>query len=199
MRWYTLPLVALAVAFSVPASAQQAPGGGLGGLLQQLQTNMQNNGVTPQDLIQNYQQNNQQNPRQYYQNGGGMVRTNNLQAMMGSTDEEWTILAPKIQKVVDLSNELAQGTVGSANYNNIMVAPRQGQATASGAVAAALVELNTMLANASTPDSDIKIKLTALRDAKKKAQAELDAASSDLVELVTLRQEGVLISVSILN
>ena len=80
-----------------------------------------------------------------------------------------------------------------------MVAPRQGQATASGAVAAALVELNTMLANASTPDSDIKIKLTALRYAKKKAQAELDAASSDLVELVTLRQEGVLISVSILN
>jgi hypothetical protein len=182
---------------------QQAQDGTLNpqALVQQLQ----DNGIINQDMIdnlqnlrQNYQQNrqtNQQTYQQYYQNGG--VTPNALQVRLGAADDEWAVLAPKIQKVIDLTNDLAQSSGDYSAYVNITAVPRQNQAAATVA-ATALAELNVLLANEGSPASDIKIKLTALRDAKKKVQADLITARAELVSLVTYRQECILVTLAIL-
>ena len=226
MRWYTLPLVSLALFLATPAFAQQDPAT----LMQQLRDNMQNAGVNPRDVIQSalqqardgtfnaqdFQQQlmdngiisqdmitNLQNMRQNNQQNRGqrVVSVNTLQAQLGATDDEWAILSPKIEKIVTLSNDLAQGTV--ANNSRITAVVVAGQQQAPGApassVATALAELTTLLADVNSPPSDIKIKLTALREAKKQVETQLNTARADLLSLVTLRQEGILLTLAILD
>jgi len=225
MRWVHSVLVMLAVSLATPVFAQQAGGGGgnLRDTLQQLRDNMQNNGVTVQDLVQQAREgtlnqqslvdqgiisqdmiNNIQGQMQNFQqqrNGQARVNPTTLQALMGSSDDEWAVLYPKIQKVIDLSNQLSQGVV-SANgrMNNFAGAQGRGGAAvaapAQSAVAAALAELNAVLAEENAPASDIKDKLTALRQAKEKVKTELNSAEADLIGLITLRQEGLLLTLA---
>jgi hypothetical protein len=59
--------------------------------------------------------------------------------------------------------------------------------------------LNTALASDSTSDDDIKTKLQALRDARKKAQDALDQAREDLKKVLTVRQEATLVQFGVLE
>ena len=54
-------------------------------------------------------------------------------------------------------------------------------------------ELSTTLQNKSATTEEITKKLTALREAREKARAELQTAQKALKELVTPRQEAVLV------
>jgi hypothetical protein len=59
--------------------------------------------------------------------------------------------------------------------------------------------LREALASDSTTPDEIKTKLQALRDARKKAQADLDQAREDLEKVLTLRQEAVLVQMGMLE
>jgi hypothetical protein len=59
--------------------------------------------------------------------------------------------------------------------------------------------LQAALASDSTPDSEIEAKLQALRDARKKAQANLEQARGDLAKVLTLRQEATLVQMGFLE
>jgi hypothetical protein len=59
--------------------------------------------------------------------------------------------------------------------------------------------LRTTLENENAPAEEIKAKLTALRDSRKKAAAELDAARAELQKVVTVRQEAVLVAMGMLE
>ncbi len=59
--------------------------------------------------------------------------------------------------------------------------------------------LRTTLENESSSPDEIKAKLAALRDAKKKNSAELEAARADLRKVLTLRQEATLVSMGYLE
>ena len=62
-----------------------------------------------------------------------------------------------------------------------------------------LVELRTTLADPNGTAEQLKEKITAVRNARQKAKAELAAARKDLLDLLTLDQEAVLVSLDYLD
>jgi hypothetical protein len=61
------------------------------------------------------------------------------------------------------------------------------------------MELRTALADPNTTSEQLKEKTTAVREARRKAKAELAAARKDLLELLTLDQEAILVSLDYLD
>jgi hypothetical protein len=61
------------------------------------------------------------------------------------------------------------------------------------------VELQTILADPNATSEQLKEKITAVRNARLKAKAELAAARKDLLELLTLDQEAMLVSLDCLD
>jgi Spy/CpxP family protein refolding chaperone len=59
--------------------------------------------------------------------------------------------------------------------------------------------LQTTLDNKDAKPEEIKAKLTALRDARNKAKEDLTKAQADLKELLTQRQEAVLVNMGLLD
>ena len=57
----------------------------------------------------------------------------------------------------------------------------------------------TALENKDTPADQIAAKLTALREARAKAKADLETAQKDLKEVLTPRQEAVMVSMGMLE
>lgn len=127
------------------------------------------------------------------------------------TDDEWAVLQPLLQKVEDKQRAAMEtrgfGGFGRGGYGNR--GPRGGDAGGATAGNAAtppprpgaeqVQALRTALESDSTPSDDIKAKLTALRDQRKKAEADLAAARQDLQKVLTLRQEATLVSMGILE
>lgn len=60
--------------------------------------------------------------------------------------------------------------------------------------AKASAELRTLLENKDASADDIKAKLAALREARAKTRADLEAARKELKEVLTQRQEAVLVT-----
>ncbi|HEY4329928.1 MAG TPA: hypothetical protein VGN88_09340 [Phycisphaerae bacterium] len=236
MRWMGISVMCLMISFGSAsrAMAQADPNqpNPLRDLIQQARQNMQNQGVTGQDIGNTLRQQVQDgtfNPQQFQQQliDNGIInqdminqfqnqvqnrtqqgRMSSLQQQLNATDEEWAVLAPKIQKVMDLSADLGRtaatgnnrlgglGGRGQQLYQVSAVNPQNPQAQsqpAQGLVAKALAELQAVLADAASSDSQVVVKLKALRDAKEQVKTQLAAAEKDLLALVTLRQEGVLI------
>jgi hypothetical protein len=132
-------------------------------------------------------------------------------------DKEWAVIQPLLQAVQDKQRAVgmlraggfggggrqrgggnggggnggggnggAPADQGTPNPNRPTPAPETG-------------DLKTALDSDSTTDDVIKTKLTALRDARKKAEADLDAAREDLKKVLTLRQEAVLVNMGVLD
>jgi Spy/CpxP family protein refolding chaperone len=60
-------------------------------------------------------------------------------------------------------------------------------------------ELQESLANKDAASDDVKAKLSALREARSKLQADLNKAQDQLREVLTARQEAVLVMAGMLN
>jgi hypothetical protein len=69
----------------------------------------------------------------------------------------------------------------------------------SNAVTQKLLELQTTLADPNATPEQLKEKIAAVRSARQKANAELEAARKDLLQLLTLDQEAILISFGYLD
>ena len=67
------------------------------------------------------------------------------------------------------------------------------------AVALALTQLGTALSATNTPAAELQEKIAALREARRRAVADLDAAQQKLRQLLTSEQEAVLISLGYLD
>jgi len=59
--------------------------------------------------------------------------------------------------------------------------------------------LRDALASQDTSTDDIKAKLQALRDARKKQEADLETARENLKKVLTLRQEAILVEMGVLD
>ena len=66
-------------------------------------------------------------------------------------------------------------------------------------VAKASADLSTALENKDTPAEDIAKKLAALREARDKARADLVAVQKELKDVLTQRQEAVLVTMGMLE
>jgi hypothetical protein len=234
MRIRLLPLSALFLTLGIgarvlgQADPNQNPGASL---LQQLQQNMNNAGVTPEDLRQqigqqlqdgtfnirdfaqqlqqqgvinqgmmdqfNQMRNQAQDQRNQNRNSPRQMTT--LQVLLNASDEEWTVLGPRIQRVLDLSNDLNQATGTMQSQQRNVGFAQQQQQTPNGPVGAALADLRIVLQNPESPDSAVREKLAVYRQARARVNVDLASARVDLVNYLTLRQEGILLNMLVVE
>jgi len=119
---------------------------------------------------------------------------NSIKEQLGSSDDEWKVLQPKIEKIMTAQRDSRGGGFFGRRGGN-RNADDQNQT----AVQRASAELRQVLENKDTPADDIAKKLAALRDAREKARTELQAAQKELKDVLTQRQEAVLVTMGMLE
>jgi hypothetical protein len=120
------------------------------------------------------------------------------------SDDEWAVLQPLIEKVQTKQRDAmaSRGGFGGRGGGGDRGGGGGGGGGDRGGDRAGSAEsqaLRTALESESTPPDQLKAKLTAVRDARKRSAAELEAARADLQKVVTVRQEAVLVSMGILE
>jgi hypothetical protein len=134
-------------------------------------------------------------------------RMDEMKQEMGATDDEWNALEPKITALQQTEMQAMMGRMGGGRGGR---GPGGGGGGGGGpggaepsasatAVLNATKDLQTILQNKDATADQIKTKLDALRDAKKKAADDLKKQQDDLKSLLTVRQEAVLVSHGILD
>lgn len=118
------------------------------------------------------------------------------------SDEEWGVLQPKIEKVMNAQRESRGGMGrrgGPMGWGGRDGERRDENAPEPTELERTSRELRSVLEDQSAPASDVAAKLTAYRDARAKAVANLTAARNELKELLTQRQEAVLVMSGLLE
>ncbi len=133
-----------------------------------------------------------------------------MKERLGADDESWKVIEPRLTKVQDLNRQQMM-TVGRGMFGLRGPGMRGGPGGDQGgpqtqrfrmpgqedreptAVEKAAEALNTTLENPSASADQIKQQLTALRAAREKAKQELAAARQDLRQILTVRQEALLV------
>ena len=128
-----------------------------------------------------------------------------MKETLGATDEEWTALAPRIEKVQGLSTQL--GSSGRGAFGGRRTGGRaEGQRTEGdqperqlSEVEKAATALRETLDNQDATAQEIAKKLADLREAREKVKQELAAAQDELREILTARQEAQLVLMGLLD
>lgn len=134
------------------------------------------------------------------------LNPNQLRAFMGATREEWAILAPKIERVVALRRQ-AEGRSSSSsnngnNGNNGNGGNNNGDPNLPLQENPVRVLLKSLQAQFWTPapvGSEVQANLDKLRAIRAKTRADLAQARRELTELVTPKQELLLVIEGILE
>jgi len=117
---------------------------------------------------------------------------NNVKRQLNATDEEWKVLQPKVSKV--LTALAAASQPGQGGMMAGMMSGMSGQSPA----AAAMKELRAAITAPNTSPDIVSSKLRIWRDAHEKAKSELAGAQKELTELLTVRQEAVLMGMGLI-
>ena len=121
-----------------------------------------------------------------------------IKEQMGITNEdEWKVVQPKLEKVMTAQREArasgmgmfggGRGPGGGTTGNN----PPSDRPQS--AVAKAQADLKSALDDKSIGADEIANRLKALRDARQKAKSDYEAAQKELKDVLTQRQEAVLV------
>jgi Spy/CpxP family protein refolding chaperone len=122
---------------------------------------------------------------------------------MGASDDEWKVLQPKLEKVMEAQRDARAGGGGMFGGRGGF-GGRRGQDGGGGGdqpqspVAKASADLRKVV-EANSPPEEIAKNLTALREARKQARAALETAQKDLQGVVTPKQEAMLVMVGMLE
>jgi peptidoglycan hydrolase CwlO-like protein len=111
-------------------------------------------------------------------------------------DDEWQVLQPKLEKVMDSSRELRSNMFRfgrSGRGGSDRGGQPQSSSQQDSAVAKAQADLESALNDKSIGADEISKRLAAYRSAKDQAKQNLAKAQSELKELVSQRQEAVLV------
>lgn len=132
-------------------------------------------------------------PQQFRQRMYEQIKT-----QLKASDDEWSVIQPKLDKVMEAQRAMRPGWGMRGNRGGNRPGPSpDGGAPASdrpqSELEKATTELRTALDAESTSAPDLAAKLAAVRAARAKAQAELTAAREELKQLLTARQEAVLV------
>lgn len=130
-----------------------------------------------------------------------------LKESLGSSDEEWRVLEPQIEKVVTLQRQSSPMMAMWGRGGGRAGGPQAGAPGPSGPrgdgaqseLSKASQELSTLVADQSASNDAINAKIKAFRAAREKARAELSSAQKELRELLSLRQEATLVSMGLLD
>ena len=195
--------------------------------MQFFQEQMQNGNFDPQSMAQTLvekgfmtqdqfnQMNNVMNQiqQQFQQmqqgNMGAMPQNNalaNIKQQLNATDEEWTVLMPRIERVLTAMADVQQNAAeaagnrfgGGGGAANVPVGAAGAPAAVETPIAKAWRELQAAVQDDQTTEEEVAAKLKAWRELHEAARLELDGAQKDLVQFVTLRQEAVLMRIGVL-
>jgi hypothetical protein len=127
---------------------------------------------------------------------------NRYKERLGATDEEWKVLQPKIEKVMASQRDgRGGGSPGGRGGRDRGGDQQNAQRTdrEQSAVSKAAAELRAAIEDKSTSADDITKKLAAYREAREKSRADRAAAQKELREVLSARQEAVLVSSGLLD
>jgi hypothetical protein len=125
---------------------------------------------------------------------------NNIKERLGASDDEWKVLSPKVEKVMTAQRDARGGGFGGFGGGG-----RRGGGGGGGdqqpttETGKASADLRTALENKDTPADEIAKKLAAYREARDKGRAQLAASQKELKEILTQRQEAVLVNMGMLE
>jgi hypothetical protein len=125
-------------------------------------------------------------------------RLTQIKEQLGSTDDEWKVLSPKIVMVMTAQLASFGGGGGGGRRTTDANATPPDTSTMT-PIQKASSDLRTILNNKDASADDIKAKLAALREAREKVKADLTAAQKELKEVLTQRQEAVLVTNGMLD
>jgi hypothetical protein len=151
----------------------------------EFQQRLVDNGLIDQEQITRMQSNIQR------------VTMGSLKQRLNASDQDWAVIEPKLRQVVALRS--ASGQLGQLNPMMGMMGLMGGAQPAVTDVARALAELRAALKDPNAQADVIGAKLKAWRDARDAARAELEKAQADLIGVLTVRQEGLLMSLGLLQ
>ncbi len=118
------------------------------------------------------------------------------------SNDVWAVLKPRVQKLqqMEFQNRMSHfmGGPGGRRFGPGRRGPGMFNQTAN-PVMTAEQNLRKTLQDKNAKPSQIKAALAALSQARKDAKMKLDAAQSDLRQLLTIRQEAVLVLDGLLN
>lgn len=124
----------------------------------------------------------------------------NLREQLGTTDEEWKALQPRIEKVMDAQRAVPRAGAGIRGAMRASGGPedqRQGGQSAQGSQRPGILPeveaLQRVLESKDSTKDQIKTALKAFREVRAKKEKELKDARQALREMVTVRQEAMLV------
>jgi len=120
------------------------------------------------------------------------LTNNTIRQQLEASDDEWAVLQPLIQKVMAASSAAGQQGMPMARFMT-------GQSPAAKKLSKAKQALAAAIKDANTTPGQFATALQAVRDARRDAGKELAAAQHELVSVLTVRQEGVLASMGIIE
>lgn len=127
---------------------------------------------------------------------------NRLKESMQANDDEWNVIKPKVEKVMDAQRDVGTG----GGMRGLFGGGRGGNRGGGGfggnndsAVSKARQALQDLLQNNSASNDDIAAKVTAYREARDKAKESLTTAQKDLKEVLSPRQEATLVGYGMLD
>ena len=183
-RFLTMLTILLAAASFAQAQAQPAPGGEGGG--------RGGRGERGEQFRQQYEA--------------------RMKELLGTGDEEWAELKPRIERVQQLQRESStarggfgmlfnrgsRGTTGGATGGD-RGGDRAESSQPTSAVQERVRDLQVSIEYKDAPPEELKAKLNALREVRAQAKANLTQAQEELRGLLTVRQESVLVMMGVLE
>ncbi|HZZ42472.1 MAG TPA: hypothetical protein VFE58_06015 [Tepidisphaeraceae bacterium] len=121
-----------------------------------------------------------------------------MKEQLGSSDDEWKVLEPRIDKVMTLQRDARGGSMFRGRSSDRGGSDRQQSADQS-AVQKAQADLKSALDDKSISADEIAKRLATYRQAKEQSKADLAKAQSDLKELLSQRQEAQLVMYGMLD
>jgi hypothetical protein len=163
--------------------------------------------VTPLFALAQDQGGRRQRPSPEEQRQRTMTR---LQEQLGATADEMQVITPKVEKVMAAQRDATsggrggfggggRGGRGDGNAGANAGGGGGGNDQPETPLRKASAELRTTLENKAATPEEISAKLAAVREARAKARADLDAARKELVGILTPRQEAVMVSAGFLE
>lgn len=123
-----------------------------------------------------------------------------LREQLGASEKEWTVLGPRVEKVMELSRQTRGGGMRFL-FRGRRGGRRGGEEESRdlNPVQQAALDLSEAVQAEGASAAAIKEKLTALREAREKVKADLEKVRAQLREVVTLKQEAQLVLMGMLE
>lgn len=129
--------------------------------------------------------------------------TERMKEALGSSDDEWKVIEPRIEKVMQLQRDSRGGGMsfmfGRGGSSRGPGGDRGSSSQSESAVAKAAADLSSALKDSSISADEIAKRLATYRQAKEQAKQDLTKAQAELKELLSQRQEAQLVMMGMLD